>query len=271
MSEILCSTGAIIGKANNRNYRLLEDLSKQLSCDGFEFMMYSSWYDEAEELVKALCEMKLNIPVVHCDKHIGEYVSGGDFKEACRLFGINCDIAKRINAKKMVLHLWNGTISDSNFANNIKGYAYLNEMAEGYGLDLLVENVICNRENPMKHLKELADAYSDIHFTFDTKMAAFHGQLELLYEPEYEWLWKRGYIGHYHVNDYAGGYMDWRNMSARPIGAGHVDFERFFEFVKKTGYDDTFTVEASAVGMDGVVDTERLNRQFEFIRDNCRK
>jgi len=267
MGEILCSTGAIIGKANNRNYRLLEDLSKKLICDGFEFMMYGSWYEEADEIVRTVQEMKLNIPVVHCEKHIGESVSAGDFKEACRLLEINCDMASRLGAKKLVLHLWNGTISDSNFANNIEGYAYLKDIADDYGLDLTVENVICNRENPMKHLVELAEVYPDIHFTFDTKMAAFHGQLELLYAPEYEWLWKNGHIRHYHVNDYSGGYMDWRNMSARPLGAGHVDFEKFFEFIRKTGYNDTFTIEATAVGADGVVDTELLNRQFEFVRN----
>lgn len=36
-------------------------------------------------------------------------------------------------------------------------------------------------------------------------MAAFHQQLELLYEKEYEWLWKHEHIRHYHLNDYAGG------------------------------------------------------------------
>ena len=38
--EILCSTGALIGRPNGRDYRLLEPLSKKLHCDGFEFMMY---------------------------------------------------------------------------------------------------------------------------------------------------------------------------------------------------------------------------------------
>ena len=104
----------------------------------------------------------------------------------------------------------------------------LAEMAEAHGLDLLVENVVCNRENPMKHWCELKEKYPEIHFIFDTKMAAFHEQLDLLYEKEYEWLWKEGHIRHYHVNDYAGGYMDWKNLRTLPIGAGHVDFERFF-------------------------------------------
>ena len=62
MSEILCSTGALLGNSNGRDYRLLEKLAKELNCDGFEFMMYSSWYDEVEELKSVLSEMKLYIP-----------------------------------------------------------------------------------------------------------------------------------------------------------------------------------------------------------------
>ena len=38
MKEILCSTGAIIGRSNDRNYRLLKPFSEKLHCDGFEFM-----------------------------------------------------------------------------------------------------------------------------------------------------------------------------------------------------------------------------------------
>lgn len=43
MKKILCSTGAIIGLRNGRDYKLFKPLGKQLTCDGFEFVMYSSW------------------------------------------------------------------------------------------------------------------------------------------------------------------------------------------------------------------------------------
>lgn len=42
MNQLLCSTGALIGRPNGRDYRLLGGLSKKLECDGFEFMMYST-------------------------------------------------------------------------------------------------------------------------------------------------------------------------------------------------------------------------------------
>lgn len=272
--EILCSTGALIGKPNNRDYRLLKELAGKLSCDGYEFMMYDSWYEKKDEIVKCLREMKLNIPVMHCEKHIGEALSKGsesDISEAFRRFEINCEMAEALGAKKLVLHLWGGITSDSNFRSNLEAYDELSKMAEKYGVMILVENVVCNVENPMKHWCQLAERYSGICFVFDTKMAAFHEEEGLLYQPEYEWLWKERHIRHYHVNDYGGGYKEWEKLKTLPIGEGHVDFGRFFDFVRKTGYDGTFTVEATAFNREGVVDTEMLNGCFEKIRDYMRE
>ena len=119
----------------------------------------------------------------------------------------------------------------------------------------------------MKHWCELAEKYPDIHFVFDMKMAAFHEQLDLLYEKKYEWLWREGHIRHYHVNDYAGGYMDWRNLRTLPIGKGHIDFERFFDHIAQIGYKGTYTVEATAFNKEGTVDVDMLNGQFRRIRE----
>ena len=271
MKKILCSTGAIIGIPNGRDFRLLEPLSKKLTCDGFVFMMYSSWYEQIEEIKTFLQGLGLFIPVLHCEKSIGEYISKEspeELAEAFRRFEINCDLAKAIGAEKLVLHLWSGHVSDSNFQSNLAAYPCLREIADSYGLVLGIENVVCNVENPMKHLCELRAAYPDIRFVFDTKMAAFHEQLDLLYEKEYEWLWKDGHICHYHVNDYGGGYMDWSNLRTLPIGKGKVDIEKFFAFIRKIGYDGDYTVEATAFDREGVVDVEMLNGQFLFIREH---
>lgn len=267
MSRILCSTGALLQYGGD--YKKLGMISKQLLCDGYEFMMDSPYYSEADALKKYLRKIKLYIPVFHCEKSIGENISkGGEEKlnDAYNKFEINCDIAKSVGAEKMVVHLWDGRTSDSNFKNNLTAYFDLRRIAEKYGLDLLIENVVCNVENPMKHMCQLREKYPDVHFVFDTKMAAFHDQLNLLYEEEYEWLWREGHICHYHVNDYAGGYMDWENLRSLPIGKGKINFARFFEFVNKTGYDGFFTVEATAHNEDGIVNVEILNEQFKYIK-----
>ena len=86
MCRVLCSTGALIGLANNRNYRLLDAVAGRLACDGYEFMMYGSWYEEAERIVEYLQSLKLEIPVMHCEKRIGERISKGESAEAFRLF-----------------------------------------------------------------------------------------------------------------------------------------------------------------------------------------
>lgn len=270
MRKILCSTGAITGIPNGYSYKIIETLAKQLSCDGFELMMDSPWYEELEDLKGFLQKQNLYIPVVHCEKCIGELISKGsdaELADAYRMFEMDCDVARSVGAEKLVLHLWGGRASDANFQSNLNAYCYVNEIAQRYGLDLLVENVVCNVENPMKHLYELWKKYPNIHFVFDTKMAAFHEQLDLLYEAEYEWLWKEGHIRHYHVNDYAGGYMDWPNLRTLPIGKGKIDFERFFEFIKGTNYQGDFTVEATAFDSRSNVDVEMLNEQFRYIRE----
>ncbi len=268
-SGILCSTGALIGRPNGRDYRLLKMLSGKLICDGYEFMMYSDWYDSIEDIVDMVLNTGLTVPVYHAQKSIGENISKGgteEIKDAFERFKINCDMAAAMGAEKIVVHLWDGITSDQYFENNIKAYKELLNISSSAGVDLLVENVVCNTKDPWSRWVELMEVYPQIHFVFDTKMAAFHDQLELLYEKENEYIWKEDHIRHYHVNDYGGGYKDWANLRTLPIGRGHIDFDRFFEFVGKTGYRGTFTLESTAFDDTGSVDTDMLNREVEFIR-----
>ena len=269
MHQILCSTGALIGRPNGRDYRLLKQFCPQLECDGFEFMLYSTWYDQIDALTTFLRSIHLNIPVMHCEKSLSEHISNGgdeELNEAFRQFEINCGVAETLGADKMVFHLWNGLISDSHFENNLRAYPELRERAEKHGLTLLIENVICNGTNPMTHWEELYQHYPEIRFVFDTKMADFHRQLELLYKTEYAWLWKENHILHYHVNDYDGGYKDWSNLKVLPLGKGHIDFERFFRFIGQTAYTGDFTFEATGFDRTGTVNIQNLNEQFALAR-----
>ena len=152
MNTILCSTGALIGKPNGRNYKLLEVCARELSCDGFEFMMYESWYGTAGVLIEDLRRMQLFIPVMHCDKHIGEFLSSGeknDRQTALDLFSENCRMASELGSSTLVLHLWNGLLSDRNIDNHLAAFTYFSDIASAFHLDLTVENVICNCGDPM--------------------------------------------------------------------------------------------------------------------------
>lgn len=269
MAQILCSTGAIIGRPNGRDYRLLKDLVPQINCDGLEFMMFSTWYDEIDEIRDFLKEQKFNIPVMHCAKGVCEGFSHGDGLNvalAYSQFEANAKMAAEIGAKELVVHLWNGEISDKHIENNYNAYEQLRKICDSYGVDLLVENVVCNTQDPLTHWCELQKRYSDVHFVYDTKMAEFHGQSEVIYGEEHAGWWRDGHIRHYHVNDYLGGHMDWACLKTLPIGAGQIDFDRFFDFIKKIGYDKTFTLESTAFDKTGYVDIDMLNREIEYIR-----
>lgn len=267
--RILVSTGALIGRPNGRDYRLLSDFRTKLYCDGFEFMMYSDWYDSISDIIQMVRSEGISIPTYHCQKSIGEAISKGgseNLKDAFDRFGQNAEMAAKMGASKLIMHLWDGFTSDSNFESNLRAYKTLAHIASECGVDLLVENVVCNVKDPMTHLSELRDTYPDIHFVFDTKMAAFHGQLELLYEEEYAWLFGEGHIRHLHVNDYGGGYMDWQNLKTLPVGQGKIDFDSFFAYVKKVGYDDTVTLESTAFNSEGIVDFAMLNAEIAAVK-----
>ena len=167
MNQFYCSTGALIGRPNGRDYRLLKEFVPKLDCDGIELMIYSDWYADPEAFIQYTKPLNFHIPVLHCEKAVSEYFSRGgeaEKQEGLRKFEVNCHIAKELKAQKMVFHLWNGIISDSYIENNIKAYEELNRTAEKYGLDLLVENVVCHRD-PMTHWKELAGRYPDSRWT----------------------------------------------------------------------------------------------------------
>ncbi len=102
---------------------------------GHQIMMYGCWYEESDLLINTLQSMKSHIPVMHCEKRIGEAISKGEFDEAYRKFDINCNIAKEIGTVKIVVHLWDGRTSDAYFDNNINAYMHLREIAGKYELN----------------------------------------------------------------------------------------------------------------------------------------
>ncbi len=270
MQRILCSTGALLGRPNGRDFTLLETLNPQLCCDGFELMVYQDWYNRLEELLTFLEKAKLNIPSVHCEKDIGKKLGlGGDelTAQAFSDFIVNCQIANAAGAEKLVLHLWSGLVSDQHIENNLSAYAALAEAARQHGLLLTIENVVCNQQDPMTHLRTLSERYPEVRFTFDTKNAAFHGQLDALYAPENQWLRQR--IAHWHVNDYGGGCMEWDRFlgPVSPVGTGRIDFEPFFALLRQTDAAAHLTVEATAFDQSGVIDVNMLNGQFALLRE----
>lgn len=266
----------------------MKQYAELLRCDGFELMIGKSWYPQMDEMIETVKSHGLNIPVIHANKALGEYLCGMNrtyenghfneyfmtdveeqelFEKGTELFRLNLRAAQGLGARKMVLHLWNGVPSDRRLENNVKRYGTWKKMADEAGVDLMVENVICNVNDPLSNILQVADAYGDAHFVYDTKMAEFHGQTLQLFEEPYVRLLKEGMIRHLHINDYGGGYKDWSHMEVLPIGGGHVDFDTFFRRIFEYGYDGDYTVETTALDDNGNVDVSVLNDCFDKIRE----
>ena len=179
---VLCSSGAIITRYNGRDARLLPRFAEHIDCDGFEIMLYPSWYESGKmaEYVDFLSQSGLCFPVLHADKSIGELLSvGGDdnVSEARRRFIVNCRAGERLGCSLMVLHLWGGPASDYHLERNIAELEGFTRQAAEHGMLLTVENVICGKNTPLENIKTVLSELPDTRFTIDSKMAEFHLEL----------------------------------------------------------------------------------------------
>lgn len=166
MNRVLCSTGALIGPPNGWDFALLRAYADKLECDGYEFLMYGAWHENADDLRRLLKNFPASIPVFHVEKRVGDLISrneAGDAETALKLFQRNCALARDIEVEKLVVHLWGGLDSDKDIAHNFAYYKYLREISDSYGLVLTVENVVCNERSPMYHMRSLKEILTLTH------------------------------------------------------------------------------------------------------------
>lgn len=262
--ELLCSSGAFIGRKNGRDHTLFLDISDTLHADGFEFMMYESWYDKIETIISDFKNHALYTPVLHADKMIGHSIAQGDVNFALQCFEKNCKIANALGAKKLVLHLWNGPSSDDFIEKNISSVGELYSIADAYGVMLCCENVVCKNGDPLDYLYRICEKCDNATFTYDTKMSAFHGTQDKVLSIEYSWLWER--VRHLHINDYGGAVKDWSSLATLHIGQGKIDFTHFFEYMKKINYRGTLTLECTSMGENCALYPEKMNESIKKAR-----
>lgn len=265
--EYLISTGAFVGRINHCDYTLIPRAFPQLAFDGMELMMCGIWYDDTDEITEYLCTNCSGMfRTMHFDKDIGEYLSKGEYEEAKRRFEINCRIAQSVGAEKTVLHLWSGLPSDFTFENNARGYPYLKEISDRYGLMLTIENIPCNVETGLRRICKIRDLYPDVYFTVDTRFLAFHDEFEYLYTSDI-----MESVRHIHISDWNAPVKDFTKL--RPIlhpGEGIIDFNRFFRFLVGQGYDSTVTLESPSMS-ETFPDIGLLNDSGKKIKDWCVK
>ena len=267
MNEILCSIGAFIGRVNDRDHRAFLRIADRLTPDAYEFLMYEAWYERERAVFADFLASGLSFPVFHIEKRIGELIGLGGEENArdaeCR-FLKNCEYACRLGSQKTVLHLWNGIPSDHRFDRHVEAYGRFAEIASDYGLTLTVENVICAASSPLARCRELLAKYPDISFTYDTKMAEFHGETLDLFDDINVSIQTN--VGHIHLNDYGGGYRDYANLRVLHLGEGHVDLFGFASRLKAAGYQGTVTLECSSMNPDGTLSPEKTENSLRRAR-----
>ncbi|MFA6948948.1 MAG: TIM barrel protein [Eubacteriales bacterium] len=264
--RLFCSTGCLIGRQNNCDWRLIPHYARAIDVSGFEFMMLGEYYGHFDEIARTLSGSGLAFPVLHCDKLIGNLLcerKDEDTAEALRRFDSNCTLARKIGARRVVLHLWGGFISDSSAEYNIDKFQNIIEIAAKYGVTPLVENIPCTTRDPLCHWDEISAKYPGTQFIFDTRFGGLHRQ-----NGRFAFGGRAvdGSVTHMHISDFLGLPLEYKAM--RPIlhpGEGVVDFELLFGALRGR-YTGTVTLE-SPVLYDGGIDIAKLNRTLHYIED----
>lgn len=262
--KIFCSTGTFLGRRNGCDPALVESIAPQLGCDGLELMVFPTW--DNDDVMRRMAATGLSFPTLHASKSVGDLLSSGDDAEALRLFDFNCRAARIVGAKTVVVHLWGPPVSDGNFEHNLRLCGELVKRCDAAGLVCAVENIPCVHGDPLTRFYALAAAYETVKFTFDTRMAAFAGQVESSFAGDALALWRTGRICHMHLSEFGGEVREWGKL--RPIlhpGEAKTDFEGIFAHLRALDYAGTMTIEAPVLTDDGV-DIEKMRRTLRYLR-----
>ena len=259
--RILCSTGTFIGRINGRDHRLLAQYGDQIRCGGFEVMVSGDWYDRLDEIIRDIQAAGFRCPVVHADKQIGDLISEGA-DNYLSVWRENCRFAEGIGASKIVVHAWG--LPDSNRPKDmiVERCGMLLDVAEAFGLDLLVENVPCSVGSPVRFIEMLSDIFPRMGFIIDTRLAHYHGELENICQSP---LWRNGKVRHIHMSDCAGdGPKEDMFRHILTPGGGAVDFPMFFKHLRAHYHGDV-TLEGPAAHRADGVNTAALNAGLDYI------
>lgn len=279
--QILVSTGTMVGRSNGYDYEKalgeIKKLQDENLCGGCELMMLKFYYDKLDAVADSVVKNGVNPVTIHCEKEIGTMISDAGvmnadgntigaeklYSEAVELFRLNCEMAKKLNIPRMVLHLWGGLSSDKHVEYNISKLPQLVRIAGEYGVRILVENVPSNTADPKTNWHRLLPFLGNGGLIFDTRFGKLHEQTrEILTDGE---LTKK--IEHIHISDYTGGY---RNFSAlRPIlhpGEGVIDFNEVAKLLRGINYSGTVTLESPVMAGEEL-DIEKIRGTLIYLKN----
>lgn len=264
-TEILCSTGTMVGRANGYNHRIVTENHRDIAANGFELMMLSAYYERLSDVIRDFTRADVKLRTIHFEKNITALLGLGteeDRREGLRIFRINAETGRAVGAEKAVFHLWDGRFSPAQTESVLTLLASLYEICEECDLELMIENVPARVPSPYENVAEAARRYPSARFTFDTRHAHVMGQCETFLESP---LWQR--IGHIHVSDYNGETVPNMWGVTRPIlhpGEGIIDFDAFFRAMPPY-HGGTVTLESPVMLGDGSVDLPKLNASLVYL------
>ena len=276
--KVYCSTGTMIGHVNSNRWQLINENMPTLTeagiIDGIELMMLHSYYAQMDEMARSFKADGLVFPVIHCEKDVGSLFSrneGNDTETALDRFKLNCEMGAAVGAKKMVLHLWGGSCSDSHIAHNISLIDTLISTISQYGIKLLIENIPCTTYSPIENWRKLYSYFPKIGFIFDTRLGELHRQCADILSEEFLWQTSDSSaempLSHVHVSDFSGGLMEFSALY--PIlhpGDGNIDFPYIGRKLDENTYTGSITLESPVMSKDGL-DMEKLISSLNYIKD----
>ena len=271
MSLILATTGIVVRDPQQTDHAAIVEHAPKLGAAGFELQLQQAWYGHLDDVVRELRESSLSFPVVHAGKSIGAGLGSEDqedAEEALQALEVNCRAAAALDAKTLVLHLWEEPTNDDRLELNLERLPACLDTAEAYGLALAVESVQGSSGTALTNLRLAVERDPRVRVTLDTESLAFHGELGESIAAE--WLWEGNRVRHVHLKDFDGRLrVDGARRYLLP-GEGKLDLQGFLAGINERGYGGAITLEASAVAEDGTIDEARISQIAAVIQQLTR-
>ena len=242
----LISTGSVTRNPDFTDHlRILEHAPS----NELELSIYSSWDERVVDDLRGL-----PVVTVHADKRIGATLSGPN--PNLDRFALDCRIAAALGAGLVVLHLWELPDGDRYLERNLDRLPALLDVADEHGVTLAVETIPCTVGTPLDNVRRACERDPRCRVTLDTEFLALHGQLDQAHELG-------ELIAHVHVKDFDP--TVWGTKPRRYLlpGEGTLDVDGW---LRRLPHDGTLTLEMSAVGPEGQIDTERLETAVAWLR-----
>jgi sugar phosphate isomerase/epimerase len=266
--KILASTGIIARAPDQTDHKAILEQGPKLGASGLELHVFPAWYGHFDEVVEDLRSSNLSFPVVHVDRSIGAGLgseNADDAEEALATLEVNCRAAAALEAKTIVLHLWEPPTRDEAFDRNLEHLPSCIDTAEAYNLVPAVEAVMGTAGTPLANIQLALERDARCRVTLDSEFLGFHGQLEASIAAD--WLWAEKRVQHVHLKDFDGRLKDGEGRRRWLLpGEGALELQGFLSGLVERGYDGAITVEASAVGDDGKLDEKRIEQIAAVVK-----